>query len=76
MSVDVDTRSGFSASLPRELFSGGFAVGFPIRTWDVTPDGERFLVIQPGDSTSSPPKNEIHVILNWFEELRANIGNE
>ena len=39
-----------------------------MRAYDVTPDGQRFLMIKEDASSES---NEIHVVLNWFEELRA-----
>ena len=40
--------------------------------YDVAPDGETFLI-----SVMNPDARarEIHVVLNWFEELRANVGN-
>ena len=37
-------------------------------TWDVAPDGDRFLVLE--QSAGSPPRDEIHVTTNWFEELK------
>ena len=37
--------------------------------YDVSPDGERFLTF--GDELSHlDATSEIHVVLNWFEELR------
>ncbi len=35
------------------------------RTYDVSPDGKRFLMIQPDVG----PPNTIMVVLNWFNEL-------
>ena len=35
--------------------------------YDVTPDGQRFLMIER-DQESTP--TQIHVVLNWFEELK------
>ena len=39
--------------------------------YDVAPDGETFLI-----SVMNPdaPAREIHVVLNWFEELKAKVG--
>ena len=31
--------------------------------YDVTADGQRFVMVDPAPS-------EIHVVLNWFEELK------
>jgi hypothetical protein len=40
------------------------------RSYDVTADGKRFLLTKlPGEK--SPPR--IMVVLNWFQELRANV---
>ncbi len=41
--------------------------------YDVTPDGTRFVVLMT--KPDAVPK-EIHVVLNWFEELKAAVGNE
>jgi hypothetical protein len=68
MAVDIDTKSGFSAGAPRLLFEGPYmptSASFPF--YDVSPDGERFLMLKPVESQSAP--TQIHVVLNWFEEL-------
>jgi hypothetical protein len=40
------------------------------RSYDVTPDGERFLLTKlPGEQ----PEPRIVVVLNWFEELLAKV---
>jgi serine/threonine-protein kinase len=38
------------------------------REFDVAPDGERFLFMEPAS-----PRTEINVITNWFEELKAQV---
>jgi hypothetical protein len=53
---------------------GGLAVGewrSPGRTYDVSPDGKRFLMIKEAASTNttSPPP-ELIVVQHWFEELK------
>ena len=41
------------------------------RSFDVTPDGERFLVVLPAQRTGvDTPQSRITVVQNWFEELR------
>jgi dipeptidyl aminopeptidase/acylaminoacyl peptidase len=35
---------------------------------DIAPDGERFLILTP--TGEDPPSTELHVTLNWFEELK------
>ena len=42
------------------------------RGYDVTADGQRFLVhLRNPDA----PAREIHVVENWFEELKAKVEN-
>ena len=62
MVVPVRTRPRFEAGKPRVLFEG-----FPLRGYDISPDGQRFLMMKQrgGDF-----KGQIHVVLNWSEELR------
>ncbi len=38
----------------------------PYRSYDVMPDG-RFVMIQP---LQKPTRTQVHVVLNWFEELK------
>ncbi len=40
------------------------------RSYDVTPDGERFLMTRLAGEPSRP---RVVVVLNWFEELRAKV---
>ena len=62
--------TGFSAGKPRMLFEGPYlptTTSFP--NYDVSPDGQRFLMVKPVESQTSAP-TQINVVLNWFEELR------
>jgi serine/threonine-protein kinase len=72
MAVPVNAGSGWNAGNPAKLFDdryfhgGGVGGGFG-RTYDVSPDGKRFLMIkQAGDSTDTAA---FIVVQNWFEEL-------
>ncbi len=69
MAVQVDVKSGFSASKPRMLFEGPYLPGGGFPFYDVSPDGQRFLMLKPLESQTSGP-TQIHVVLNWFEELK------
>lgn len=42
--------------------------------YDISPDGERFLMIKEESEGSSSP--EIHVVLNWFEELKRLVPSQ
>ena len=64
---------GFSAGKPRMLFEGPYlptAASFPY--YDVSPDGQRFLMLKPVETETSAP-TQINVVLNWFEELKRRV---
>jgi serine/threonine-protein kinase len=76
MSAAVEGGSAFRAGNPMRLFEGpyfqdAFALG---RTYDVSPDGERFLMIKMinvGGGTNEPSApTSIVVVQHWFEELK------
>lgn len=70
MAVPVTTQPAFSAGRPSMLFEGEYlASPFPQTgvTYDVTPDGQRFLMVKDAQTTSAA---QINVVVNWFEELR------
>jgi len=68
MSVDVSTHPVFQAGIPRFLFAGAW-VDTRIRTgpmsWDVAPDGNRFLIISDRSTDLS-----LAAALNWPTGLK------
>jgi Tol biopolymer transport system component len=68
MAVDVDSRSGFQANTPHELFRGHFVLSNSTRTYDVAPDG-RFLMVTRGASNEQRSPS-LRIVLNWTEELK------
>jgi eukaryotic-like serine/threonine-protein kinase len=66
MAVTTSTRPAFDASRPRLMFEGNY-LNVSGLSYDVTPDGRRFVLIR---GLETPPAREIHVVLNWFEELK------
>jgi serine/threonine-protein kinase len=76
--VDVQTAPVFSAGKPRLLFQQpGLGLGVPIRNWDLSLDGQRFLMVK-SDERKPTPVTEMILVQNWFEELKrlAPAGNE
>lgn len=69
--TDVRTDGGFSTSKPRLMFkSDQFIVDDgPNRTWDISPDGQRFLMVRYGERKPQPV-TEFILVQNWFEELK------
>ena len=68
LAVPIATGRGFEHGAPFVLFEGSYYFGPRMRAYDVTSDGQRFLMIK---EDALGERNEIHVVLNWFEELRA-----
>jgi hypothetical protein len=45
------------------------------RSYDVTPDGRRFLFIKGGDVSANPAVTPVSLVvtLNWLDEIRAKL---
>jgi eukaryotic-like serine/threonine-protein kinase len=73
MAVDIATQPSFAAGKPRMLFEGQY-VPTPVTApnYDVSPDGQRFLMLKPSESAQAAP-TQINVVLNWFEELKQKV---
>jgi Tol biopolymer transport system component len=73
MVVDITTQPSFAMGRPRMLFEGGQyglptgSYSYPFPNYDVSPDGQRFLMI------TKESKPQINVVLNWFEELKQKV---
>jgi serine/threonine-protein kinase len=75
MSASVEGGSTLRAGNPTRLFEGHYlmAAGIGGRTYDVSPDGRRFLMIKPVDGgeflpTAAP--TSLIIVQNWTEELK------
>ena len=78
MRVTLDIEEGDPPSLivgtPELLFDWRYSSGNDLRYYDVSSDGQRFLVIGSGASADAGVAGaEITVVLNWFEELKARV---
>jgi hypothetical protein len=68
--VDVRTDAGFTPGKPRLLFEKpGYRMSNPMRCWDISPDGRRFLMVKM-DDRKPQPVTDIILVQNWFEELK------
>lgn len=77
MVVSITTSPEIRASAPRQLWEGNYSagtssscgmVGVTSTNYDITPDGQRFLMVR--DEDSSVAGTRVVVVLNWAEELR------
>ena len=71
MAVPIRDQSGFTFGTPRILFEGRYETGRRVPGYDISPDGQRFLMVKTPDE--SAPR-QINVIVNWFEELRRRVA--
>jgi dipeptidyl aminopeptidase/acylaminoacyl peptidase len=68
MPVDVDAGPAFQAGTPRALVERPHQ----IFEYDVAPDG-RFLMLRPAADGQA---RELHVVINWIDELRRRVPLE
>ena len=68
--IHPDAGGRFSAGTPTSLFQGAYFAFRSGRTYDVSPDGSRFLMIKSAAPSTISPAVQLVVVLNWFEELR------
>ena len=73
IAVAVQTEPNFTPATPEVLFEREYAGGPGGRSYDVSPDGEQFLMIKEssGEVTTAPQR--FVVVQNWFEELRQRV---
>jgi serine/threonine-protein kinase len=68
------TGQTFTAGMPTKLFEGRYYSGNPYRTYDVSPDGRRFLMIKDvGSSDDRATPFGMVVVEHWFEELKQKL---
>jgi len=77
MAVAVEAAQTFKCGKPEPLFRETYTSlslqdGY---TWDISPDGKRFLMMkEPGTTTSAEgTPRKIDIVLNWFEELKQRV---
>src|SRR5262249_50738011 len=69
MAVPITTTPTFSAGTPRVLFEGAFRADGAFRGYDVTPDGQRFLMVR--EIPQQPARvSQMVLVQNWHEELK------
>jgi hypothetical protein len=79
--LDVSGSERFRSGTPVKVFSTGAylaptgaANGAPGRTYDVSADGQRFLMIKDVSvREDTPPPQSITVVQNWVEELKRRV---
>jgi len=72
MAASLRTEPTFEAQTPTVLFEGVYSYGRLDKTpqYDVSPDDQRFVMVKESSDAEERPLTQIHVVLNWFEELK------
>ena len=78
MRVALETDPNFRAGNPERILERGSYYVNPFRrSFDISPDGQRFLMIKEGaTSTDEDPYAgliRIIVVQNWFQELHTRV---
>ncbi len=77
--MEVDFQPGTPPRIgsPRQVLEGDpndlLFVADATRAYDVSPDGQRFYVLQSRSKPPIPHVTQINIVLNWFEELKAKV---
>jgi serine/threonine-protein kinase len=74
MAVDVSLQPVFKAGAPRVLVEGDYeGIGRPDspRHYDVTADGQRFVMIKSHEGPSAP--SQLIVALEWLDDLKRRV---
>lgn len=74
MAAAVRTSPAFEAHSPVQLFDGRYVV-FLGGSYDVTRDGQRFLMIKEAPPREDAAGASLVVVVNWFAELKAKAGS-
>jgi serine/threonine-protein kinase len=64
------TDDVFRAEPPQELYAVPTLDDVNHATYDVTPDGKRFIVLIPQEDSAGPTTNHAILVLNWFDEIK------
>ena len=69
MAVDVQTEGSFVALNTTPMPIEGIVTA-GARPYDMDRDGKHFLMMFPKAQADTTAGEQIHVVLNWFEELK------
>jgi hypothetical protein len=79
MAVPVESEPTFKCGKPQVLFRDTY-VPYSLEnpyTWDISPDGKRFLMLKAVQPAAKAPAAEaprkINIVLNWLEELKQRV---
>ena len=69
----IEPTAVFRAGIPKRLLSLEAFAPLPPNPFEISPDGRRFLVTRPAGGVGDRETDELVVVQNFFEELRAKL---
>ncbi len=76
VAVSVSSGSSFSVGSATRLFEHpGLGPGINYAPYDVSADGQRFILAEPVEQGADAPEPSIRVVMNWYEEFRGREQN-
>ncbi len=81
MAVAVETAPAFKAGSPKVILQRAPVTSVYMAhtyvPWDIHPDGKRFLMLKPAETSdresASEAPRKINIVVNWFEELKQRV---
>ena len=75
MGVSYDAEPTFSSENPEVLFAAPYLQSSPDRPrqFDLSPDGDRFLMVKEGSLGGETTESHIVYVQHWFEELKERV---
>ena len=74
LGISIATEPQFAFGGEQTIPIEGFRVFAAFRDYDITPNGEQFVMVFPADEADSgPARRQINIVLNWFEELKERV---
>jgi hypothetical protein len=72
MAVPVTSEPTFISGRPRTLFrfAGVYRMSCTATAYDIHPDSKRFIMVSERKDAAATPRQQVNIVLNWFEELR------
>jgi len=70
MAVEITTQPRFTVGTPQMLFEGRYAASVMVPSYDVSADGQRFLMLKPDEQAAG----QINIVQNWFAELERRVS--
>ena len=72
--MPVQDGETLEVGLPEVLFEGAYVPSVAaVRPYDLSPDGDRFVMSRLADVGGVTASAELIVVLNWLEELKERV---